>query len=140
MRVWILFKPSVLVRLFHTPSAVGGVLPLLFSVEVGGTQVSHLVCSSIRGGGVPGWSRVEGWLRLPTGHTATPAGEHVALPYSFLRGVPCHQVRVALLLLGDAERSDSPLGSSDATAAGRWMVVLSYWAQVDVQAPLRGLQ
>lgn len=72
MRVWILFKPSVLARLFHTPSAVGGVLPLLLSVEVGGTQVSHLVCSDIRGRGVPGWSRVEGWLRLPTGHHRCP--------------------------------------------------------------------
>lgn len=78
MRVWILVKPSVLARLFHAPSAVGGVLPVLLSVEVGGTQVSHLVCSDIRGRGVPGWSQVEGWLRLPGATTAAPAGEHVA--------------------------------------------------------------
>ena len=70
----------------------------------------------------------------------TPAGEHVAFPYSLLRGVPCHQLRVALLPLDDAKRSDSPLGSSDATAAGRWTVMPAYRAQVDGQAPLHGLQ
>ena len=90
---------------------------MLLPVEAGGTQVSHLACSAIRGRGVPRQSRGAGWLRLPA---ATLLPRLVALPHRFLRharGPCCRWPMPNGLIL--------PFGSSDTAAAGRWAVVSS---------------